>query len=193
MQFSTASSHTKRDLKQTSISMLVSLFLILLTIFVILSNGSSYDHNKQQAVKQSIEDTFSKKKKDAVIFGRLTYLKLDDHALELEKAVKKYGTITTNNDEDKLRITIPLSAIYYSDEPSFLSTSIADMMLLVSILKNWSDTETVHINVSLSETTPEQDEQRLNFFHKYIQGERPQIGIKISKEKTLDIIVERTS
>jgi len=173
--------------------MLVSLFLILLTIFVILSNGSSYDHNKQQAVKQSIEDTFSKKKKDAVIFGRLTYLKLDDHALELEKAVKKYGTITTNNDEDKLRITIPLSAIYYSDEPSFLSTSIADMMLLVSILKNWSDTETVHINVSLSETTPEQDEQRLNFFHKYIQGERPQIGIKISKEKTLDIIVERTS
>jgi len=187
MQFSTV---FNKPAVASNAALIVSLFLILLTIFIILSHNSSYDPNKMNLVKQSVEDIFGTKKKD-VIFGRLANLKLDDYFIQIDKIVKSYGSVVTSNDEDKLEISIPLQAIYYSDEYNFRSERMDDMMQLITILKNWSDNENIHIKANLSETVFELDLKRLDFFRRNIAGENPLIGLKISKDKRLDIVIER--
>jgi hypothetical protein len=163
----------------------------LLTIFIILGKNSSYSENKANLVKKSIEDEFGSTKKKEVIFGRLANLKLDDYFLQIDKLIKSYGTTIISNDQDKLKILIPLEAIYYADEANFRNERMDDMMQLSGILKNWADNENIHIQVNMSETVYALDEKRLNFFRQNIKGERPLVGLKLSKVKNLEIIVER--
>lgn len=185
----TASKHQSNP--ESSISLFVSLYLILLAAFIILTKDLSFNEYKQTVAMRSLHTTFGRPKDQAILFGRLDQIKLEDYSLEIEKIIKKYGKVTTNNSEDLIKANIPLDALYYADESSFRSETIDDMILLTSLLKNWAGNEELRIQINMTETNLQLDQRRLDFFRKHSAGVRPLIGLKISDIKELEIIIER--
>lgn len=190
MQFSTASKKPAQD----TTSLFVALYLILLAFFIILTKDLSFDEYKQTTAMRSLLETFGRPKEESIVFGRLDNVKLDDYSTEIEKLIRNYGTIYTTNNEDVVKVKIPQSVLYYGDESHFHNDKMTDMMQLTSILKRWTDSEPVHISVTLSETNLKQDRERLDFFYKRIFGKKPMVGLRTEHdalEKNVEIKIER--
>lgn len=191
MQFSTAS---KKSNIESTTGIFVALYLILLAFFIILTKDLSFNDYKQTIAMRSLGETFGRPKQQSIVFGRLNNVKLEDFSMELEKAVKDFGTVSTTNNEDKVIVTIPLQAIYYGDQYKFRDERLDDMMNLTAIIKRWSDSENLKIIISLDETNLEQDKKRIDFFKKRVYGDDPMIGLNLEQKsdvKNVEIVIER--
>lgn len=187
MQFSTASKKTDQD---STIGLFVALYLILLAFFIILTKDLSFNEYKQTTAMRSLYETFGRPKEQLIVFGRLSDVQLEDYSIRIEKLVRGYGTVETNNNQDLIKVTIPLDAIYYGDEDTFRNDKLNDMMNLTSLIKNWADSEQIRISLLLGETNIEQDSQRLKFFHERIFGNKPMAGVQ-PNGTDMEITIER--
>ena len=188
MHFSTASRKSNQD---STTGVFVALYLILLAFFILLTKDLSFDDDKKTIAMRSVGETFGRPQQQEVAFGRMANVKIEDYALKIEKIIKAYGAVTINTDQDKLQISIPLSAIYFGDESDFRNERMDDMMALTSLLQNWTNVEQLHISANLTETNFALDQQRLDFWRKRIYGEKPMIGLKIDTKNNLEITIER--
>ena len=175
MQFSTASKKPTQD----TTSLFVALYLILLAFFIILTKDLSFDDYKQTIAIRSLQETFGRPKEQQIVFGRLDNVKIEDFSLQLEEVTKKYGAISTSANEDRVKVKIPLSKIYYADEATFRNEKMDDMMTITHILRRWSEKESLRVSVYLNETKFEQDAERLKFFQKRIGGLNSMIGLRM--------------
>lgn len=187
MRFSTVSRKANQD---STTGLFVALYLILLAFFIILTKDLSFNDYKQTIAMRSLQETFGRPKEQSIMFGRLADVKIDEFSLQIEKLIKDYGQIATSSNEDRLKVIIPLEAIYYSDEKDFRNEKIDDMMRLTSIIKRWANIENMRISVRLGETNIAQDNDRLEFFEKRTFGESHMVGIS-TNSKNLEINIER--
>ena len=188
MHFSTASKKSNQD---STTGIFVALYLILLAFFILLTKDLSFDDDKKTVAMRSLGDTFGRPQTQTFAFGRMANVKIEDYALKIEKAIKGYGVVNINIDQDNLKVIMPLEELYFGDESNFRNNRIDNMMELTAIIKNWADAEQIRISVNLSETNFTLDQQRLEFWRNRVYGKKPSIGLKIDSEKSLEIAIER--
>ena len=169
----------------------VSLYLILLCFFIVLTKDLSLDEKKSQAVMRSVYQKFGKpESENDITFGSIRKPILDDFVTDIEKLFGEYATVQTTIDGHITTITTQKSFFFFEDEASFRPDKTELLMKIAQLMKKWSAKEDTQFTILLSLDDYQDDKQKLESLKLLIGNINIDFGIQQNGSNEFVLIVE---
>ena len=117
-------------------TLLVSLFLILITFFLILNKNATPDPVKRKVVWDSVVEKFGKPTDDLQAFGGIVAPRTQDYSLELQRLLGENAVVETTINGDRTKITFAKDLFFYADETDLREDKIALIKKIANTLRN---------------------------------------------------------
>lgn len=173
----------------TSVTMLVSLFLILITFFLIINQNPSKDTAKKEVALKSMQKKFGKPDEDQINFGGLMQPKADDYALEMEKLFGTNAKIESTVSGEEITINASKNFFYYSDEIPFRPAKLDMLIRLQDILLRWDKSANLQITFTLGLANYDLDKKRIEDFRHLMSRPGIDIGLDSANKDKFEIRV----
>ena len=173
----------------SSVTLLVSLFLILITFFVIINQNPRKNSAKKEIAIKSMQKKFGLPEDDEINFGGLVKPKLDDYALEMEKLFGKNARIISTVDGDEISINASKNFFYFSDEIPFRPAKIDMLVKLQNILLRWDKSADLKITLVLGAQDYALDKKRLEDWRRLMSRPGIDIGLDTGDKDKFAIII----
>ncbi len=173
-----------------SVTLLVSLFLILITFFVIINQNSERDTSKKDVVLKSMQKKFGKPEEDTINFGGLVKPKADDYALEMEKIFGEDARIESTIGGEEISINAKKDFFYFSDEVPFRTEKTELLVKLQNILLRWDKSSHLKITFMLGMSDYDLDKKRLENFRRLMSRPGIDVGLDTNNKDKFTIIIK---
>lgn len=172
-----------------SVTLLVSLFLILITFFVIINQSATRDTSRKSVAYRSVQNKFGAPVKDSIDFGQIIKPKYDNYALEMEKLFGANAVIKTTVNGDETTINAQKNFFYYSDEIKFRPEKMEMLVKLQDILTRWDKSAKLKITFLLGFSSYRLDKPRLENFRQIMGRPDMDVGLNPSEPDKFSIII----
>ena len=174
----------------SSVTLLVSLFLILITFFVIINQTPDKDSHKKEVALKSMQKKFGLPDENEIHFGGLVKPKTDDYALEMEKLFGKNARIESTVNGDEISINSSKDFFYFSDEVSFRPEKMDLLIKLQNILARWDRSAHLKITFVLGLSNYELDKKRLEVFRHLMSRPGIDVGLETGNIDKFSIVIK---
>jgi hypothetical protein len=174
----------------SSVTLLVSLFLILITFFVIINHAPSKDSKKKEVALKSMQNMFGKPEHNKINFGGMIKPKMDDYALEMEKLFGANAHIEATVNNDEISINASKNFFYFSDEVPFRPEKMDLLVKLQNILLRWDKSAHLKITFTLGASDYALDKKRLENFRRLMSRPGIDIGIDDNNKDKFSITIK---
>ncbi len=171
-------------------TMLVSLFLILITFFMIINSHAAFDQEKKNAVLKSVNEKFGKPEEtDAIKFGVVT----PNLGAITDKTIEIFGDnakVETTINNEYIKISFATDYLFYDDE----SEIKPELRKLITALRNTIAEENKgadarYLLLAGSGNFP-LGRARLESFRKRLALSPAEIGISQKEPKNFSMVIE---
>lgn len=174
----------------TSVTMLVSLFLILITFFIVINRSADYDKDKKDIILKSMNNKFGMPTEEAINFGDLIPPRMENFVLELEQLFATNAQIKSSVSGDETIIRSTKSFFYFSDESAFRQDRMEILIKLQDILTRWNKNAKLKITFTLGLDDYDLDKQRLENFRRIMSQPDIDVGLDTTTGDKLTIIIQ---
>ena len=174
----------------SSVTMLISLFLILITFFVVINQNLPKDVAKKNAAFESLQAKFGKPEEEGINFGGLLQPKPESFILEIEKLLGNAAKIQSTSSGDEVRIETSKEVFYYTDEANFRPDILDTVIKLQQILLRWNKSSDLKITLILGLQNLERDKVRLENFRKVMPLANVNVGIDPDEPNKFAIVIK---
>jgi len=174
----------------SSVTLLVSLFLILITFFLIVNQNTVRDSSKKDIALKSMQKKFGKPDEGTINFGGLVKPKADSYALEMEKLFADNARIESTVSGDEISIIASKNFFYYSDEIPFRPAKLEMLSKLQNILLRWDRSANLKITFTLGFSSYELDKKRLEDFRRLMSRPGIDVGLDGNNRDKFEIRIK---
>ena len=174
----------------SSVTMLVSLFLILITFFIVITHSLPANVAKKSIAFESLEAKFGKPAEEAINFGGLLQPKPETFILQIEKLLGTTATINSTSNGDEVAIESTKDVFYYSDEPTFRPDKLETIIKLQKILLEWDKSSDLRITFILGLQDFAREKNRLENFRKIMPLKNVNTGIDPGSANRFSIVIK---
>jgi hypothetical protein len=171
----------------------VSLYIILLAFFVVMTKDSDLKSSKAEIALNSIYEKFGNSEKEFVAVSDIAKPKVADYAKQIELLLKDVAIIESSLNGEDTTIIFDKSAIFYADETNLKPGRNLPFEKLIEIVKKWQREQKISLQIIVSLENFELDKQRLDFLVQSFANNSIKIGFnRGTKDKiNLNIKVEK--
>lgn len=173
----------------SSATLLVSLFLILITFFVIINKNAHPDAAKRKAVLESMQEKFGGPTDDLQAFGGVVQPKLEEFTLQLQRVLGKDAMVESTINGDATKVTFAKELFFYADETEMRTEKIQRAQQTSEVLKNLMGGKDVKISIIMGLENYDLDVKKLTAFKNALGITEAEAGFATNSTNKITLVI----
>jgi hypothetical protein len=169
--------HGKEHPAPSAATLLVSLFLILITFFVILNNNAKPDTAKRKVVLESMKEKFGGPTNELQAFGGMVQPKVEEFTVRLGRLLGKNAVVESTIEGDQTKIIFAKDLLFYSDETEMRSDKIILAKRTADIIKELQAGNKFRISIIMGLEEYDLDKKKLSTLKNALNISGAEIGL----------------
>lgn len=187
--YQTEQPHETGSPAPSSATLLVSLFLILITFFVILNNHTKPDAAKRKVVLESMQNKFRGATNDLQTFGSVVQPKVEEFTIRLQRLLGNAAIVESTVEGDKTRIIFDKETFFYPDETEMRSEKMVTAKRTGEILRELQADKNLHVTIIMGLESYERDKKKLFALKNAIGLDKVDIGLSNNSRNQIILVV----
>ena len=174
--------HQEEASLPSTTTIMVSLFLILVTFFMVLNKNADHDPLKSKAVIENIQTKFGKPTDKLEAFGSVVPPKVQEYTLELQRLLGENAKVEATIDGTKTIVIITKDVLFYADETELREDKILLAQKTSAILKKIHAGKPIKIDIIAGSQNYKFDIKKLEALKNAIGITDTNIGIDTNEQ-----------
>ena len=173
-----------------SATMLVSLFLILITFFVVLNNHAKPDAAKRKAVFESMQEKFGKPADALQAFGGVVQPKVDEFTLKIKRVLGQDAIVESTIEGEQTKITFAKDLFFYRDEAEMRAEKVALAQKTAAVLKEIQNGKNFKLSIIGGMEEYRIDKKKILELKNSLGIDNAEVGLSTSLGNQIMLVVE---
>lgn len=174
----------------SSATMLVSLFLILITFFVVMNKNANPDSAKRKAVLEKITQQFGKPADELQAFGGIVQPKVEEFTVQLEQILGASARVETTLDGLQTKVIFAKELFFYSDETDMRSDKIELAQRTAAVLNKLQGEKPTGFSIISESENFELDRKKITALKSALGITSAQTGISTENGSNIMLLID---
>lgn len=174
----------------SSAPMLVSLFLILITFFVVMNKNANPDKAKSKIVFEKLQEKFGRADDDMQSFAYVMPPKVEEFTVKLQNALGDNGKVESNIEGTETTVTFSKELFFYSDETEIRADKAGMAKRISDIMQQMQGQKPLSLSIIAESGNFELDNKKLISLKNAIGITSAETGMKTQKGSNFMLIIE---